>query len=77
MDVFELRNAVIADYSAYVRSFLTIRDVRWSTADCTLSRHAVMHGRSVAYDTLENSTKAFVVLLGLLEWATAHAACKG
>src|SRR5271157_2460588 len=28
MDVFELRNAVIADYSAYVRSFLTIRDER-------------------------------------------------
>ena len=28
MDVFNLRNEVIADYDAYVRSFLTIKDER-------------------------------------------------
>lgn len=26
MDVFELRDTVVADYSSYVRSFVTIRD---------------------------------------------------
>ena len=30
MDVFKLRNSVITDYSAYVRSFLTIKDERIS-----------------------------------------------
>ncbi|CAN5857891.1 hypothetical protein BH24CHL4_BH24CHL4_00150 [soil metagenome] len=33
------------------------------------SRHAILHGRELAYDSLINSTKAFVLLAAVLEWA--------
>jgi hypothetical protein len=34
-----------------------------------LQRHGVLHGRELGYDTRKNSTKAFVALLAVLEWA--------
>jgi hypothetical protein len=33
------------------------------------SRHGVMHGRELRYDTKANSTKAFVLLAAVVEWA--------
>lgn len=33
------------------------------------TRHAVMHGRELRYDTRVNSTKAFVLLAAVAEWA--------
>ena len=33
------------------------------------NRHGVMHGRELAYDTAVNSTKCFVLLLAIWEWA--------
>lgn len=33
------------------------------------NRHGVMHGRELAYDTAVNSTKCFVLLLAVWEWA--------
>jgi hypothetical protein len=38
-----------------------------------LHRHGVLHGRELGYDTLKNSTKAFVALLAVLEWAQPRA----
>lgn len=38
-----------------------------------LSRHGILHGRELGYDTLPNSTKAFVLLLAVMEWAQARA----
>jgi hypothetical protein len=32
-------------------------------------RHGVLHGRELAYDTLVGSTKSFVLLIAVLEWA--------
>jgi len=34
------------------------------------NRHGVMHGRELAYDTAVNSTKCFVLLLAVWEWAS-------
>jgi len=34
-----------------------------------ISRHGVVHGRELGYDTLINSTKCFVLLLAVIEWA--------
>ena len=36
----------------------------------TLNRNAVLHGRELAYDTRLNSTKAFVLLAAVWEWAS-------
>jgi hypothetical protein len=38
------------------------------------SRHGVLHGRDVAYDTKDNSTKCFVLLLAVWEWANRRLA---
>ncbi len=35
----------------------------------SLSRHGIMHGRELGYDTLANSTKAFVLLAAVVQWA--------
>lgn len=35
----------------------------------SLSRHGVMHGRELGYDTVTNSTKCFVLLAAVIEWA--------
>ena len=32
-------------------------------------RHGIMHGRELRYDTLANSTRAFVLLAAVVEWA--------
>lgn len=43
----------------------------WQTdSQQTANRHGVMHGRELAYDTAVNSTKCFVLLLAIWEWAS-------
>ncbi len=37
------------------------------------SRNAALHGRDLAYDTVTNSTKAFVLLVAAIEWAQPRA----
>lgn len=53
----------------------TVRDWFFATAVTTsvqgsLNRHAVLHGRELAYDTHLNSVKAFVLLVAVWEWAS-------
>ena len=38
------------------------------------SRHGVLHGRDVTYDTKANSTRCFVLLLAVWEWANRRLA---
>lgn len=38
-----------------------------------LTRHGIMHGRELGYDTRINSTKAFVLLLAVVDWAQPRA----
>lgn len=52
----------------------TVRDWFFDSAVTTsvrgaLNRHAVLHGRELAYDSRRNSVKAFVLLLAVWEWA--------
>jgi hypothetical protein len=47
-----------------------------STASGVLSRHAILHGREVAYATKANSTKAFALLRSIIEWLQPQAAAK-
>ena len=37
--------------------------------DGELRRHGILHGRELGYDTLRNSTKVFVALFSVVEWA--------
>jgi len=53
---------------------LFTRDRRTTTVEGQLIRHGIVHGRELAYGTLQNSTKAFVALLAVLEWAKPIAA---
>jgi hypothetical protein len=48
-------------------------DMRASGVTGELSRHGILHGRELGYDTLVNSTKALVLLLAILEWAQPRA----
>jgi hypothetical protein len=50
---------------------------RWFSEKCissgargTANRHGVMHGRELRYDSRVNSTKSFVLLLAIWEWAS-------
>jgi hypothetical protein len=45
------------------------KDRRSTTVDGELRRHGILHGRELGYDTLRNSTKVFVALLSVIEWA--------
>jgi hypothetical protein len=38
-----------------------------------LTRHGILHGRELRYDTRMNSTKALVLLAAVIEWAQANA----
>lgn len=49
------------------------KDVRPTQQTGLLRRHGVLHGREVAYNTIENSTKAFVCLISVIEWAKPRA----
>lgn len=40
-----------------------------TVASGALNRHGTLHGRELAYDTLTCSTKAFVLLVAVWEWA--------
>jgi hypothetical protein len=53
---------------------LFTRDRKTTTVEGELIRHGIVHGRELAYGTLQNSTKAFVALLAVLEWAKPIAA---
>ncbi len=44
-----------------------------SGATGSLSRHGILHGRELRYDTLLNSTKAFVLLSSIVQWADPKA----
>jgi len=44
-------------------------NVRTSAAEGRLSRHGILHGRELGYDTLANSTKALVLLGAVVNWA--------
>lgn len=44
-------------------------EARHTRAAGTLSRHGILHGRELGYDTLENSTKAFALLAAVIQWA--------
>lgn len=37
------------------------------------SRHGILHGRELGYDTIENSTKLFVLLSAIVEWSRPRA----
>jgi len=56
----------------HLRPFFS-EDMRQSGATGKLSRHGILHGRELGYDTRINSTKVFVLLLGVMEWAQAKA----
>jgi hypothetical protein len=47
------------------------QDVSSSTGGA--SRHGILHGRELGYDTKMNSTKALVLLLAVIEWAAPRA----
>jgi hypothetical protein len=47
-----------------------------SGARGTAKRHGVMHGRELRYDTRINSTKSFVLLLAIWEWASRRLAAE-
>lgn len=49
------------------------KDVRPTQQSGHLRRHGVLHGREVAYNTIENSTKALVCLISVIEWAKPRA----
>lgn len=49
------------------KHFMT--DVNVTGARGAVSRHGVMHGRELGYDTRANSTKVFVLLAAVVEWA--------
>lgn len=43
--------------------------MRHSGMSGNLSRHGILHGRELGYDTLINSTKVFVLLAAVVQWA--------
>lgn len=44
-------------------------EIRGTGVRGSLSRHGVMHGRELGYDTKAKSTKTFVLLAAVVEWA--------
>lgn len=49
------------------------QDVKETQTEGSLSRHGVLHGRELAYDTRVNSAKTWSVLDALVEWALPRA----
>ncbi len=48
-------------------------NMRQSGVEGKLSRHGILHGRELGYDTLANSTKVFVLLAAIVEWGLPRA----
>lgn len=79
--LFTPKNNTVADRSTVLGMSSTLsvlrkvygQSVRTTTSSGGSSRHAIMHGRELGYATLENSTKAFVLLLAVLAWAEPRA----
>ena len=77
MHFFERRNQYLVDDETLAGhpdglkalAKLMARTMNVTAATGKLSRHGILHGRELAYDTLTNSTKAFVALLAVVEWA--------
>ncbi len=49
------------------------QSVRETRMTGQLTRHGIMHGRELGYDTCINSTKALVLLLAVVDWAQPRA----
>lgn len=45
------------------------RGSKATSLEGSLRRHSILHGRELRYATVANSTKAFVALLAVIEWA--------
>lgn len=56
-----------------VRAWFSARYIP-SASRGTVNRHGVLHGRELHYDTLANSTRSFVLLLAVWEWANRRLA---
>jgi hypothetical protein len=56
---------------ALQRYFGARQDITSSTGGA--SRHGILHGRELGYDTQMNSTKVLVLLLAVIEWAAPRA----
>lgn len=48
-------------------------EMKKSGATGKLTRHGILHGRELRYDTQMNSTKVLVLLAAVIEWAQANA----
>jgi hypothetical protein len=53
---------------ASLRRFF-VEDAKESGSTGSLSRHGILHGRELEYDTKINSAKVFALLFSVLEWA--------
>ena len=69
-----LDNRTVAGHRLGLASLNAVfcKDTANTNTGDALSRHGIMHGRVLGYGTLNNSTKAFVALHALLEWAWAE-----
>jgi hypothetical protein len=65
--------AGMPEFLRTVRHAVNRRD-NTTSLSTAFRRHPVMHGRYVAFGTETNSTKAFALLAGLLEWLKPRAA---
>lgn len=65
-------NETLAGHPAGLQVLATLmsKHVSRTAAMGELTRHGILHGRELSYDTRRNSTKAFVALLSVLEWAS-------
>lgn len=56
-----------------VLAALFCKDAKTTQHSGRLMRHGIVHGRELGFNTLMNSTKAFVALLAVIEWAQPRA----
>jgi hypothetical protein len=64
--------AGMPDGLEYLRPLFS-ESMRKSGATGKLTRHGILHGRELGYDTRINSTKALVLLAAVVEWAQVKA----
>lgn len=60
--------ATLSESLSVVRDLFSTNS-RTTVADGGFGRHAILHGRELAYNTKANSTKCFVLLQAVVEWA--------
>lgn len=73
-----LDDVTVAGLPGNLRSaWQSVTSQQWSTtSSATFNRHAILHGREVAFGTRVNSTKAFAFLRGVIEWLQPQARAK-